>query len=163
VRPRLARYAAAGVLLLTVAGVAHATPIASETGPPNGLSVQGDRITPPHTPKWLRGALKARECILYRESRGNYRSRNHVAFGAYQLIRSSWDITAEREGLTRLIGVRPDRASRADQDRIYFAAWKHGNGRFYWSARWGAPYACYPNDTKPMRASGCTDYEKKGN
>lgn len=94
---------------------------------------------------------KYRDCILHRESRHNYRSRSSAGQGGYQFIQSTWNVTAKRAHRLDLVGVRPDRASRADQDAMYFSAWRQGNGKFYWSARWGANYACWRGDVLPMR------------
>ena len=102
-----------------------------------------------------RGA-EARPCILHRESRGIYTLPPNAsgASGAYQFTQVAWDATARREGRRDLIGKPAYKASPADQTAMYFAAWRHGNGRFYWSARWGAPYACFPGDVRPMRSGG---------
>lgn len=101
--------------------------------------------------KRVRLGEKYQECILHRESRHNYRSRSSAGQGGYQFVQSTWNITAKRAHRLDLVGVRPDRASRADQDAMYFSAWAAGNGKFYWSSRWGASYACWKGDTKPMR------------
>jgi hypothetical protein len=106
-------------------------------------------------PRWRRQADRYADCISWRESRDSYRSRNHVAFGRWQFTRQSWDVTAARAGRLELVGVRPDRATPRSQDAMYYAAWSHGNGFFYWSSRWSGPggYACWPGDTKPMRVA----------
>lgn len=62
-------------------------------------------------------------CLRRRESGGNYQavSSTGLYFGAYQFMISTWDSTAGRAGRPDLIGVRPDRASPADQDAMALA------------------------------------------
>lgn len=93
---------------------------------------------------------KYRACILHRESRGNYKADNGISSGAYQFTQATWNITAKRAGWKHLMGKRPARMPAFVQDRMYYAAWRHGNGKFYWSARWGATYACFPGDVMPV-------------
>lgn len=92
-------------------------------------------------------------CILHRESRGRYRlpPNGSNASGAYQFTPVAWDATVKRMGHPEWAGRHAYTFSRAIQDAVYHAAWQQGNGKFYWSARWGAPYACFPGDTKGMR------------
>lgn len=97
-------------------------------------------------------AYRAQDCILHRESRGKYtlRPNSAGASGAYQMMPVPWRATAQREGWDHLVDLLPYQATRKQQDAVYLAAWKHGNGKFYWSARWGATYACFPGDVKPI-------------
>lgn len=59
--------------------------------------------------------LAVRRC----ESHNKYRTNTGNGFyGAYQFTRSTWDWVAGKIGRRGLIGVRPDRAKPADQDRM---------------------------------------------
>lgn len=97
--------------------------------------------------KFVRKAEKYRQCIVYRESRGNYRahSTSSSAAGAYQFLQYTWDVTARRAGHPELIGLRPNRASRLVQDFMFWSAWDMGRGKHHWSSRWGG-YPCWPGD-----------------
>lgn len=98
-----------------------------------------------------RGAQYQR-CILHRESRSqNLRPNSANASGYYQFTPIAWDATVKRMGKPEWAGRHAYTFTRKQQDRVYHAAWRQGNGKFYWSARWGAPYACFPGDTKGMR------------
>jgi hypothetical protein len=91
-------------------------------------------------------------CILHRESRSTNPAPNGSgASGYYQFTPIAWNATVKRMGKGEWAGRHAYTFSRAIQDRVYHAAWRQGNGKFYWSARWGAPYACFPGDTKGMR------------
>lgn len=94
-----------------------------------------------------------RKCILHRESRGIYtlRPNSANASGAYQFTPIAWNATVKRMGRPEWAGRHAYTFSRAVQDAVYEAAWEQGNGKFYWSARWGAPYACFPGDVRGMR------------
>lgn len=112
-------------------------------------------ITPPVTAvkPLVRKGAKYRACILYRESRGNYKAHGAGGSGAYQFTQASWNITAKRAGWHELVNKRPYQAKPWTQDAMYYAAWEQGNGRFYWSARWNpAAYGCFPKDTAPVPA-----------
>jgi hypothetical protein len=99
-----------------------------------------------------RGAQYQR-CILHRESRGTNPAPNGSnASGYYQFTPVAWDATVRRMGKPEWAGRHAYTFTRKQQDAVYHAAWRQGNGKFYWSARWGAPYACFPGDTRPMRS-----------
>ena len=89
-----------------------------------------------------------RECIMYRESRFNYRGRSSIstAAGAYQFLDSQW-----RESLTHMMiqesreandGLIPEikelrdkpiqKWNRYFQDRAFYTAWDNGNGKSHW-------------------------------
>lgn len=85
-----------------------------------------------------------RKCIMRRESRFNYRAANHSssARGAYQFLDRQW-----RDGLVWMMlkeggNKKEIRALRSKpihhwnryyQDRAFFTAWRHGQGRHHWS------------------------------
>lgn len=95
---------------------------------------------------------KYQRCILHRESRSTNPAPNGSgASGYYQFTPIAWDATVTRMGKPEWAGRHAYTFTRAQQDAVYHAAWRQGNGKFYWSARWGAPYACFPGDTKAMR------------
>ena len=65
--------------------------------------------------QWL---LALRNC----ETGGNYaRNSGNGYYGAYQFLPSTWNAVARRSGRPDLVGVRPDRASPADQDAMVIA------------------------------------------
>jgi hypothetical protein len=85
-----------------------------------------------------------RACIMWRESRHNYKAANKTssARGAYQFLDSQW-----RDGLVWMMlaegGNKKDikalrkkpihKWSRYYQDRAFYTAWRHGEGRNHWS------------------------------
>jgi muramidase (phage lysozyme) len=70
-------------------------------------------------------------CVKQRESGGNYQAVGAGYYGAYQFAPSTWDATARHAGRLDLVGVRPDRASPADQDAmaLHLLQWQ---GRAPW-------------------------------
>lgn len=90
-------------------------------------------------PKWE----DERKCIMYRESRFNYEAANSIssARGAYQFLDKQW-----RDGLVwmmldeggnkkeiRSLREKPiHKWSRYYQDRAFFTAWRHGEGKKHW-------------------------------
>jgi hypothetical protein len=91
---------------------------------------------------------RVRECIMFRESRHNYRAVNKSssARGAYQFLDSQW-----RDGLVWMMlkesketkdGLRESikslrskpihKWSRYYQDRAFFTAWRSGEGKKHW-------------------------------
>jgi hypothetical protein len=65
-------------------------------------------------------------CLRARESGGDYQavSSTGLYFGAYQFMIPTWDSTASHAGRADLVGVRPDRASPADQDSMALALYR---------------------------------------
>lgn len=58
-------------------------------------------------------------CVRKAESHGDYTAVNpHGYYGAYQFQQGTWNKTARHAGRADLVGVRPDRASAADQDLL---------------------------------------------
>ena len=84
-----------------------------------------------------------RECIMWRESRYNYKaaSGTSTARGAYQFLDSQW-----RDGLVWMMleegGNKKEIKSlrhkpihkwnRYYQDRAFYTAWRHGEGKKHW-------------------------------
>lgn len=60
------------------------------------------------------------QCVVQAESSGNYEavSPNGVYMGAFQFDQSTWNGAAGAAGRPDLIGVRPNNASKADQDTL---------------------------------------------
>jgi hypothetical protein len=63
------------------------------------------------------------ECVAQAESGGNYGavSPNRLYMGAFQFSQSTWDTAAQAASRPDLVGVPPNRASRADQDTVAVA------------------------------------------
>lgn len=58
-------------------------------------------------------------CVRKAESHDDYGAVNrHGYYGAYQFNQGTWDRTARHAGRPDLAGLRPDRASPADQDLL---------------------------------------------
>ena len=62
-------------------------------------------------------------CVAQAESGGNYGavSPDGIYMGAFQFSQSTWDSAAQAAGLGLLVGVRPNVASRAEQDTVAVA------------------------------------------
>ena len=85
-----------------------------------------------------------RKCIIYRESRGNYRSDGPGGAGAYSFIQTTWDLYAPRAGYHHLVGVRPSKVPKFIQDAVFWRTWDWGNGKWHWSTRWNpGMLACF--------------------
>ncbi|MDQ1519986.1 MAG: resuscitation-promoting factor RpfB [Actinomycetota bacterium] len=70
-------------------------------------------------------------CTRNRESRGNYSvvSSSGLYYGAYQFLRTTWDVTAIHAGRSELVGVPPNTASEYDQDDLAWALYQwQGSG-----------------------------------
>ena len=58
-------------------------------------------------------------CVRKAESHDDYGAVNrHGYYGAYQFDPRTWNHTAAHAGRQDLVGIRPDRASPADQDAM---------------------------------------------
>jgi TolA-binding protein len=57
-------------------------------------------------------------CVRFKESTNNYQAYNPggPAYGAYQFLQPTWNLTANRAGRGDLVGLDPRRASEWDQD-----------------------------------------------
>ena len=71
----------------------------------------GPPILDPPLPPFL-------QCVVQAESGGNYGavSPDGLYMGAFQFSQSTWNLAARAAGLTYLIGVAPNRASKPEQD-----------------------------------------------
>jgi muramidase (phage lysozyme) len=90
----------------------------------------------------------SRKCIMQRESRFSYRAANKSssARGAYQFLDSQWrdglvwmmlkESKKTKDGLSAEIKTLFDKPihkwSRYYQDRAFYTAWQHGNGKKHW-------------------------------
>jgi len=77
-------------------------------------------------------------CTRNRESGGNYAAYNPAGpyMGAYQLLQSTWNSTANHAGRPELIGVPPNTASQYDQDDMAWSLYQwRGSGP--WGGRCG--------------------------
>ncbi len=63
------------------------------------------------------------QCVVEVESRGNYGavSPNGEYMGAFQFSQPTWDLAAQAAGLSGLVGVPPNLASKAEQDAVAVA------------------------------------------
>ena len=60
------------------------------------------------------------QCVVQAESGGNYGavSPNGEYMGAFQFSQSTWNMAAQAAGLPYLVGVPPNRATKAEQDTV---------------------------------------------
>ncbi len=60
------------------------------------------------------------QCVVQAESGGNYGavSPNGEYMGAFQFSQSTWNMAAQAAGLSYLVGVRPNQATKAEQDTV---------------------------------------------
>ena len=129
VRRALVAASLSAALLFTAVPAVSAAPADTSRGNVAASSYRGKY----YSPRWER----ARRCIVWRESRGQYRvvNRSSGAAGAYQFMRRTSNEMARRMGKPWLIGVPASRWSRADQDRAFWMLWNHGKGRSHWYSR----------------------------
>jgi cell division protein FtsB len=75
-------------------------------------------------------------CTRNRESRGDYGvvSSSGLYYGAYQFLRTTWDVTAIHGGRSDLVGVTPNRASEYDQDELAWTLYQW-QGNSPWGGR----------------------------
>ena len=73
-------------------------------------------------------------CVRYRESTNNYRAYNPggPAYGAYQFLKPTWNLTANRAGRGDLVGLDPRQASEFDQDDMAWTLYQW-QGKRPWS------------------------------
>ncbi|MHB1519215.1 MAG: transglycosylase family protein [Acidimicrobiales bacterium] len=60
------------------------------------------------------------QCVVQAESGGDYSivSANGLYMGAFQFAQASWNYAAQAAGLSYLVGVPPNQATRAEQDTL---------------------------------------------
>jgi peptidoglycan hydrolase CwlO-like protein len=138
------RNAAARQRLLAAAQTSdNAPPTAAPTAPPSqsGSGVAtGPTSSPPPPP--TSGGMNPHHndpflvCTRARESGGNYAvvSADGLYYGAYQFLRSTWDIIASHAGRSDLVGVPPNRASAYDQDAMAWTLYQW-EGKGPWGGR----------------------------
>jgi len=106
-------------------------------------SYQGDW----YSPKWE----DVRKCIMYHESRYNYKAENKTssARGAYQFLDLQWrdglvwmmlDEGGNTKEIKSLRDIPINEWNRYYQDRAFFTAWRHGEGKKHWSLQ---AHRCY--------------------
>jgi len=63
------------------------------------------------------------QCVVQAESDGDYQavSPNGLYMGAFQFSQSTWNYAAQAAGLGSLVGVRPNTATKAEQDTVAVA------------------------------------------
>jgi hypothetical protein len=63
------------------------------------------------------------QCVVQAESGGNYQdvSPDGLYMGAFQFSQPTWNLAAQDAGLPQLVGVRPNLASKAQQDTVAVA------------------------------------------
>ena len=88
-----------------------------------------------------------RKCIIYRESRGNYRADGSGGSGAYSFIQTTWNHYVDLAGFPHMVGVRPNKASKFIQDAVFWRTWNRGKGKWHWSTRWNPGITeCFEED-----------------
>jgi hypothetical protein len=108
--------------IATVSSTATRAP-ASTTSPsppaPSGGSSGGDPY--PSLPDPALNAFLS--CVVQAESGGDYSivSPNGIYMGAFQFSQSTWNTAASAAGLPLLVGVRPNDATKAEQDTVAVA------------------------------------------
>lgn len=133
-----------------LAGIALAlaitfTPVTDQT---NTVGWQASAYTGKwYAQKWA----PIRKCIMDRESNFDYRARNSrsSAQGAYQFLDSQWRISLtymmmkEADGLSERQAIKELRKypiakwSRYWQDRAFYTAFRHGEGKHHWKTTEG--------------------------
>jgi hypothetical protein len=63
------------------------------------------------------------QCVAQAESGGNYQavSPNGLYMGAFQFSQATWNYAAQAAGLSSLVGVPPNQATKAEQDTVAVA------------------------------------------
>lgn len=82
-----------------------------------------------------------RKCVMWRESYGRYGADGRYGSGAYQFVQSTWRQYAQAAGVGEWANVRPARAPRYVQDKVFWFALnplprKRGlEGRHHWDPK----------------------------
>lgn len=71
------------------------------------------------------------QCVVQHESGGNYAivSPGGTYMGAFQFSQSTWNTAAAAAGLSYLVGVRPNTATKAQQDTVAVALYSMAGGQ----------------------------------
>ena len=112
-----ARNAAAAVVSAQKSTGQKTTPQGSGTTPP--ASTPGTAVVTTADPA-LNPFLT---CVVQAESGGNYQavSPNGLYMGAFQFAQGTWNYAAQAAGLSSLVGVPPNHATKAEQDTVAVA------------------------------------------
>jgi peptidoglycan hydrolase CwlO-like protein len=116
-------------------GVATGPPTSAEPAPNNPAPVvvvaapAAQGVHPMHDHPFL-------VCTRNRESRGIYTvvSASGLYYGAYQFLKTTWDVTALHAGRPALVGVVPNTASEYDQDDMAWTLYQW-QGNSPWGGR----------------------------
>jgi peptidoglycan hydrolase CwlO-like protein len=119
----------------------NAPPTAPPTAPPSQSGSSGTSAPTPPPPPTSGGTNPHHNdpflvCTRARESSGDYSvvSADGLYYGAYQFLRSTWDLVAAHAGRNDLIGVPPNRASAYDQDEMAWTLYQW-QGKAPWGGR----------------------------
>jgi peptidoglycan hydrolase CwlO-like protein len=95
-------------------------PVPATSAPTSG-------VNPHHNDPYL-------TCVRRHESSDNYQAYNPggPAYGAYQFLRSTWNLAANHAGRGDLVGLDPRRASQYDQDEMAWTTYQW-QGKRPWS------------------------------
>jgi hypothetical protein len=100
----------------TVAPATTGTPPGSAAGAGGASGSGSGAVSDPTLNPFL-------QCVVQVESHGDYAdvSPNGLYMGAFQFSQPTWNTAAQDAGLPGLVGVRPNLASKADQDTVAVA------------------------------------------
>ncbi len=89
---------------------------AAATGSASGVTAPSTVAADPTLNPYL-------QCVVQTESRGDYGavSADGMYMGAFQFSQATWNMAAGVAGLSALVGVPPNRASKAEQDAVAVA------------------------------------------
>lgn len=130
---------------LLLAGALTITPMAGETSQSRLASSMKGFDTSLYQGKWYHPRWeKKRKCIMWRESRFNYRAANKrsSARGAYQFLDRQWrksltymlmpEHKSQRKEVRALRDKPINQWNRYWQDAAFYTAWRHGKGAKHW-------------------------------
>lgn len=99
--------------------------------------MQGPESIPDSTYKgrwYVPEAEPFRKCVMWRESRGNYKADGPHGSGAYQFIFDTWSHYSELAGFEEYADERAYKAPPAVQDAVFWRTYWKGKGKHHWSA-----------------------------
>ena len=102
---------------------------------PQSRSSENGYAPSAYTGRYYRAGYEPlRQCIVHRESRGDYAARNQRsgASGAYQFMLRTSNEVARRMGHPELVGRPAGTWSKALQDEAFFTLYDHGRGISHW-------------------------------